>query len=313
MDYPLQTDEAASDGPTRPDKSVRSAEGLVMADPSERLHTGRGQDSLRAQEQLPRPFPRVRLGGVDLDHISEAEVVDQVISGSQAGCGGWIATPNIDICRKAERDPDANEILMKASLRVADGMPLVWASRLIGQSLPERVSGSSLIFSLSAAAAASGRSVYLLGGAARIPDLAAARLSLRYVGLKVVGTDSPSFGFENDVTEMAAVRDKLLSAAPDIVYVGLGFPKQEDVIIRLISALPRTWFIACGAAIPFAAGVLPRAPIWMRRSGLEWVFRLLSEPRRLARRYVIDDAPYAMRLLVSCMIARLKSEWAVRR
>jgi N-acetylglucosaminyldiphosphoundecaprenol N-acetyl-beta-D-mannosaminyltransferase len=104
---------------------------------------------------------------------------------------------------------------------------------------------------------------------------------------------------------MAKVCDQLLTANPDIVYVGLGFPKQERLIATLAPALPGAWFVACGAAIPFAAGSLPRAPAWMRQSGLEWLFRLISEPRRLARRYLFDDAPYAMRLLATCLLTRI--------
>lgn len=249
---------------------------------------------------------RVKLAGIDLDRLSEAEVAAHVICASKSGRGGWVATPNIDQCRKAKRDPAARALLAKASLRVPDGMPLVWAARLRGEPLPERVSGSSLIFSLTAAAVTSGRSIYLLGGAPGVPELAAAKLSCLYPGVKVVGTAAPPIGFDKNLGKMAEVRDHLVATAPDIVYVGFGFPKQERVIAALASALPRTWFVACGAAIPFAAGALPRAPAWMRQTGLEWAFRLISEPRRLARRYLVDDAPYAARLLASCAVTRIR-------
>ena len=108
------------------------------------------------------------------------------------------------------------------------------------------------------------------------------------------------------------MRAKLEAAAPDIVFVGLGFPKQEKLITALAPALPRSWFVACGAAIPFAAEALPRAPVWMQHSGLEWAFRLLSEPRRLARRYLIDDLPFAARLLASCALQRLRPHATAR-
>jgi exopolysaccharide biosynthesis WecB/TagA/CpsF family protein len=248
----------------------------------------------------------VRISGIDIDGLAEAQVVEHVIRASKIGRGGWIATPNIDICRQAERDPAARALLAKASLRVPDGMPLIWAARLSGQSLPERVSGSSLIYSLTAAAAANGLSIYLLGGEPGVPESAAAKLSGRHPGLKVAGTDAPPVGFDEDSEQMAKVCDQLLIMNPDIVYVGLGFPKQERLIATLASALPGAWFVACGAAIPFAAGRLPRAPAWMRQAGLEWLFRLISEPRRLARRYLFDDAPYALRLLASCIVARIR-------
>lgn len=259
-----------------------------------------------SQDRAAEPTGRVRLAGIDLDRLSEAEVVMHVIRASETGRGGWVATPNIDICRKVARDPVTRTLLAKAALIVPDGMPLVWAARLRGDPLPERVSGSSLIFSLTAAAAASGRSIYLLGGEPGVPDSAAAELTRLYPGLKISGTAAPPIGFDEDPRQMAAVRDHLVLKAPDIVYVGLGFPKQERLIAALTSALPRSWFVACGAAIPFAAGALPRAPAWMRQTGLEWAFRLVSEPRRLYRRYLVDDAPYAARLLASSAMTRIR-------
>ena len=193
-----------------------------------------------------------------------------------------------------------------ASLIVPDGMPLVWAARLRGHPLPERVAGGSLIFSLSEAAAQHGRSIYLLGGATGVPELAGQELRGRYPGLQVAGADSPPLGFDQDPRAVEAVRNRLTAAAPDIVYVGLGFPKQEQLIASLVPSFPRAWFIGCGAAIPYAAKTLPRPPRWMRRTGLAWLFRLLSEPRRLFRRYLIHDLPFALALLVSAAASRFR-------
>lgn len=255
---------------------------------------------------------RVRLAGLEFDRLSEEEVVQHVIEALQVGRGGWIATPNIDICRQARRSPADHALVESATLIVPDGMPLLWASRLRNERLPERVTGSSLIHSLTSAAERSGQSIYLLGGKPGVPELAGTELSHRYPGLKVVGTDAPPVGFEETAEGVTAIRDSLLLAMPDIVYVGLGFPKQERLIAQLVPALPQAWFVACGAAIPFAAGTLPRAPKWMQRSGLEWAFRLLREPRRLFRRYVIDDLPYAVFLLLPSVVygirARLSSK-----
>jgi N-acetylglucosaminyldiphosphoundecaprenol N-acetyl-beta-D-mannosaminyltransferase len=240
---------------------------------------------------------RAVLAGLKLDRATEAQVVADVVNALSHGHGGWVATPNVDICRAAWRDDGIAAMLAGASVTVPDGMPLIWATRLRGDPLPERVTGASLIFSLSEAAAANGRSVYFLGGEPGVPEAAAARLGCRYPDLLVAGTDSPPFGFENTADGAEIVRGKLLAASPDIVFVGLGFPKQENLITALAPSLPKAWFVACGAAIPFAAEALPRAPLWMQRSGLEWLFRLRSEPRRLARRYLVDDLAFAARLL----------------
>ena len=127
---------------------------------------------------------------------------------------------------------------MTASLIVPDGMPLVWAARLRGCPLPERVAGGSLIFSLSEAAAPQGRSIYLIGGAPGVPERAGEELRRRYRGLRVAGAESPPLGFERDPLAIGAIRDRLTAAAPDIVYVGLGFPKQERLIAELAPACP---------------------------------------------------------------------------
>ena len=252
------------------------------------------------------PRARVRVAGVDFDALSEQQVVARIVGDLQDGRGGWVVTPNIDICRQIRHDPAARALVRGASLVVADGMPLVWAARLRGQPLPERVAGASLIFTLSAAAAVHGKSVYLLGGRPGVPGQAAAELARRYPGLLVAGVDAPPDGFDREPGELAAVRKKLAEAQPDIVYVGLGFPKQERVIAALAADLPAAWFIGCGAAIPFAAGALPRAPHWMQRLGLEWAHRLASEPRRLFRRYLVDDLPFALWLIIASAVAGRK-------
>ena len=256
----------------------------------------------------PAPLPCGRHGwpAFDFDRLTEAQVVEHVIGAVRAGRGGWIATPNVDQCHGAAADPAIRDLLAGASLVVPDGMPLIWATRLRGDPLPERVTGSSLIFSLTEAAAHVGGPIYLLGGEPGVPDRAGDELRRRYPGLLVAGVDAPPVGFDRNPDSLRAVRDRVVIAAPDIVYVGLGFPKQETVITSLAPHLPGTWFVACGAAIPFAAGTLNRAPAWMQRSGLEWAFRLISEPRRLFRRYLVHDLPFALRLLASSGVQRAR-------
>jgi len=256
------------------------------------------------------PARSVRVAGVDFDALSERQVVARIIGDSNDGRGGWVVTPNIDICRQLRHDPAARALVSGASLVVADGMPLIWASRLRGDPLPERVAGASLIFTLSEAAAASGKSVYLLGGAPGVPARAAAALGRRYPGLMVAGVHAPPFGFDREPGEIEAIAARLARAKPDIVFVGLGFPKQERVIAALAPGLPAAWFIGCGAAIPFAAGTLPRAPHWMQLLGLEWIHRLITEPRRLFHRYLVNDVPFALRLLLTSALTLHKGHLA---
>jgi N-acetylglucosaminyldiphosphoundecaprenol N-acetyl-beta-D-mannosaminyltransferase len=243
---------------------------------------------------------RIVLDGVGIDPVTEQAVVETVCAALDRGEGGRIVTPNVDVLRRARTDPAIRAYLDDATLVVADGMPLVWASRLAGTPLPERVPGSSLIWSLAYHLGRVGRSVYLLGGEpgpAPGGRRAAAVLAAACPGLRIAGTSSPGYGFERDPERYAETCAGVVEAKPDLVLVGLGFPKQEQVIDALRPELPMGWFLGCGAAINFVAGDRLRAPRWIQRAGLEWAWRLAGDPRRLAGRYLRHDAPYALRLL----------------
>jgi N-acetylglucosaminyldiphosphoundecaprenol N-acetyl-beta-D-mannosaminyltransferase len=250
---------------------------------------------------------RVVVHGVPIDPLTEDDVVGHVRSELRAGRGGWIVTPNVDHLRHASRDSGLARLIRSAELSVADGAPVVWAARLSGRPLPARVAGADLLWSLSAAAAEDGFSVYLLGGEPGVPDRAAEALQRACPGLRIAGTCSPPRGFEQDPVELQKCLDGVDAAQPDLVFVGLGFPKQENVINGFAPLLPGTWWLGCGAALPFAAGDLRRAPRWMQPLGLEWLFRLAHEPRRLFRRYLLQDAPFALVLLFGALFSRLRT------
>jgi N-acetylglucosaminyldiphosphoundecaprenol N-acetyl-beta-D-mannosaminyltransferase len=240
------------------------------------------------------------LDGVGIDPVTEQAVVETVRASLERGEGGRIATPNVDVLRRARTDPAARAYLGDATLVVADGLPLVWASRLAGTPLPERVPAASLVWSLSYLLGRVGRSVYLLGGTpgpAPGGRRAAAVLAAACPGLRIAGTSSPGYGFERDPERYAETCAGVVEAKPDLVVVGLGFPKQEQVVDALRRELPMSWFLGCGAAIDLVAGDRPRAPQWIQRAGLEWAWRLAGDPRRLAVRYLCHDTPYALRLL----------------
>lgn len=242
--------------------------------------------------------PRVDLLGVGFDNLSEDEVIEHILASVAVGRGGSVLTPNIDILRAVTRDDELRQLTSAATLVVADGVPLLWAARLAARPLAGQVAGSSLIFSLSEAAARRGASIFLLGGAPGVAVAAGKALQEKFPGLEVAGVSCPARGFESDPAQLLALSAEVEAARPNIVFCGLGFPKQERVSAALAPALPGAWFIGCGAAITFAAGHIPRAPRWMQRSGLEWVHRLSREPRRLFKRYIIDDLPFALVLMV---------------
>jgi N-acetylglucosaminyldiphosphoundecaprenol N-acetyl-beta-D-mannosaminyltransferase len=247
------------------------------------------------------PAPRTELYGLALDRITEGEAVSTVLRGVAEGRGGYVVATNLDVLRQVASQRELGAVLQDADLVVADGMPLIWASRLLGTRLPERVAGSDLVWSLTAEAALRDHTVYMLGGAPGIAEAACERLHGVYPGARIVGHHCPPMGFEQDEAEIARIVDALRSARPDIVYVALGFPKQERLIAYLRTQLPQVWFLAVGASLSFVAGHVRRAPPWMGRLGLEWVHRLAQEPRRLARRYLVDDVPFALRLFARCL------------
>jgi len=244
---------------------------------------------------------------VEFDALTEPDVVARARSHWADGVGGAITTLNVDSLRMATRDEDLARLFRSASTVVADGMPLVWSSRLAGNGLPQRVTGSSLVLSLSAAAAEDGRSVYLLGGLPGVADGAAQRLEDQFPSLRIAGVASPPMGFDRTEAGVVEVAEKLCAADPDVVFVGLGAPRQERVIARLRVAHPRAWYLGCGAAIAMAAGEFPRAPRVLQDAGLEWAFRLALEPRRLAGRYLLRDAPFALGLLGRAVARRFSA------
>jgi N-acetylglucosaminyldiphosphoundecaprenol N-acetyl-beta-D-mannosaminyltransferase len=254
-------------------------------------------------------IPATSLLGMPLNPLTEAQTVEVIADRITRRQGTWVLTPNLDILRQYCTTPEVRPLFHAeqggADILVADGMPLVWASRIAGKPLPERVPGSGLVFSIAKVAAEKKWSIYLLGGSPGAANRASAVLQARYPGLEIAGTCCPPQGFEKDPEQMAAIREQMRATNPQIVYVALGFPKQEIVTKYLRPALPDAMFIGVGISLSFIAGEVRRAPRLMQRLGLEWAHRLVQEPRRLARRYLVHDIPFALfQLLPQSMAAR---------
>jgi exopolysaccharide biosynthesis WecB/TagA/CpsF family protein len=205
----------------------------------------------------------------------------------RAGTCRYVVTPNVDHAVLFQQRPDVREAYADASLVLADGMPIVWASRILRQALPERVAGSDLVPRLLDSARAPLR-VFLLGAAPGVAQAAAARITRHWPNVQVIGVDSPPLGFENNPQENARILAAIAAAAPDLLIVGLGAPKQELWVHQHRHAIEAKVALCVGATIDFLAGHRRRSPLWMRRAGLEWLHRIGSEPRRLAGRYARD-------------------------
>jgi N-acetylglucosaminyldiphosphoundecaprenol N-acetyl-beta-D-mannosaminyltransferase len=180
------------------------------------------------------------------------------------------------------------------AIAAPDGMPLVWVGRMSGRRV-ERICGPDAMLALMDQGRAAGRRHFLYGGAPGVPEELAARLQARLTGLKIVGTWSPPFRPltpDEDAAEVARIND----ARPDYVWVGLGTPKQDRWVIEHRDRIDAALLLAVGAAFDFHSGNLRRAPRWMQRTGTEWLFRLLAEPRRLAKRYAVANTRFALLL-----------------
>jgi exopolysaccharide biosynthesis WecB/TagA/CpsF family protein len=248
----------------------------------------------------------ISLRGVDLNEVTSPELTSYLITSSKRGRGGVLLTPNLDVMRLVAKSPEAAALVSSADLRVADGVPVLWLSRLQGTPLPERVAGSDLTVKLSAALAAADLSVFLVGGHPGTAAGAAERLRKMNPGLKVAGSYCPPHGYENDPEEIAAIIEQLAEAQPDFVYVGLPFLKAARLARQISVALPTSWSLGVGVSFSFLTGDVRRAPRWMQQSGLEWLHRLLQEPKRLFRRYILEDLPFLVGAAPSALRERLR-------
>lgn len=243
---------------------------------------------------------RVPIGALGLDTVSFAEAVGWVLRYIEEHRGGppaRICNPNAAIVAMADADEAFARIVRSSNLVVADGLPLLWAARLLHQPLGGQVRGVDLMEAICAAGAPSGLGVYILGGLPDAAEMTAKRLLSHNPGLRILGTECPPFDFETDPERNRQVRERIAAAAPDFLIVALGSPKQEQWIFENCLNLPVGAIQGVGAAVDTVAGIRKRPPLWMRRVGLEWFGRLLNEPSRLWRRYIFGNTRFVVIVL----------------
>ncbi len=250
----------------------------------------------------------MRIGRIWVDALTFDGALEAISDLVRRGQGGSVFTPNVDHVVTAEDDAVFRAAYDAASLSLADGKPILWAASLLGTPIPEKVSGSDLIEPLLHLAGRSGWRVFLLGGAPGVADAAAER-ARRDFGVQVVGTASPFIRLDGTARDVEQGIDEVAAARPDLVLVAMGAPKQERWIHHNRLRLGGAVAAGVGASLDFVVGRISRAPGWVSSAGLEWLYRLVREPRRLAHRYLVKDPRF---VAIVARTARVPRDQRVR-
>lgn len=232
---------------------------------------------------------RLKLMNTEIDNLTMDEALQKIDELIRENKNAYVVTPNVDHIIQLERGGELIDVYKHADLILTDGKPLIWISKWYGKPIKEKISGSDLFPRLCNLASHKGYRMYFLGAAEGVAAKAAEKLEQRFPGLQVVGTYSPPYGFEQDKAELEKIKKQIKDAEPHILIVGLGCPKQELFILHHKDELGVPLSLGLGASLDFEAGNIKRAPKWMANHGLEWMYRITQDPKRLAKRYLVDD------------------------
>ncbi|NJN87373.1 MAG: WecB/TagA/CpsF family glycosyltransferase [Leptolyngbyaceae cyanobacterium SL_7_1] len=236
---------------------------------------------------------KVNICGVEIDNLNFSQVVEKIVQAAKAPEGStYVVTPNAHHVVMLQKNAHFREIYQNAFLVVPDGVSLLWASKILGTPLQGRVNGTDLFEELSAVAAKENLNVFLLGGRPGAAESAARTLQVRHPTLSIVGFYCPPYGFESDAIELEQINAMIQAAAPHLLFVGLGAPKQEYWMHSTYQTLGVPVSLGIGVSFELVAGIVQRAPKMMQQTGLEWVFRLIAEPKRLWQRYLVGNTVF---------------------
>lgn len=243
-------------------------------------------------DQQQRLAERINILNLDIDNFSPEELLSRLDR-------GVVFTPNVDHLMQLRKDSEFREAYKQADFRVCDSQVLIHAARFLGTSFKAKISGSDL-FPMFCEHHRNNQNIkiFLLGGASGVPQKAQANINARIGREIIVEAHSPSFGFEKSEAECQQILERIRQSSANVLVVGLGAPKQEKWIAKYRNQLPEIdIFMGVGAAVDFEAGNKPRAPQLVSKLGFEWLYRLASEPKRLWKRYLLQDMPFFWLLL----------------
>ena len=231
-----------------------------------------------------QPLLNTYVNNVDMNETLSA--IDKMIA---LGNKSYIVAINVDVVMKIESDSYLKKITDEADMVLVDGQPLVWISKWHKRPVKAKISGSDLVPLLCERAADKGYTIFIIGGKDGIAERAKRNLEKDYLGIQVVGTYSPPFGFERDKHELTKINGMISEAHPDLLIACFGCPKQEKWIYENYKKYDAKVSVCAGATVDFLAGNVNRAPKWMSEHGLEWFYRFTQEPKRMFKRYFVDD------------------------
>jgi N-acetylglucosaminyldiphosphoundecaprenol N-acetyl-beta-D-mannosaminyltransferase len=238
---------------------------------------------------------KVNVLGVGISVLDQDRAREFLFDAVRNGRRGYVTVTGVHGVTEAQRDPALRDIFNRALLVTPDGMPMVWMGRLQKHPSIRRVYGPDLMLNICEHSIAQGYSHFFYGGVTGVAEQLKRQLEARFPGLKVVGIYTPPFRQLNDL-ERRELQERIRSAQPDFLWIGLSTPKQEFFMAEYISMLPDVKiFVGVGAAFDLLTGRVRQAPRWMQRIGLEWLFRLFQEPKRLWRRYLINNPLFVIR------------------
>lgn len=232
---------------------------------------------------------RIKFMNTEIDNLTMQETLHAIEYLIQEDKNAYVVTPNVDHIVQLETNKELQAVYKNASLILTDGKPLLWIAKWYGTPIKEKISGSDLFPLLCDMSSKKGYRMFFLGAAEGVAEKAAENLRKRYKGLRIVGTYSPPYGFENNLEEINKIKTMIKKANPHILIVGLGCPKQEKFMYQYCEELKVPISFGLGASFDFEAGNIKRAPRWMTNHGLEWLFRITQDPKRMAKRYLVDD------------------------
>lgn len=232
---------------------------------------------------------RIKFMNISVDNLTMEEAISKIDSLIQLNVPSYVVTPNVDHIVRLESDTNLKKSYENADLILTDGKPLIWISKFYKKPIKEKISGSDLFPEVCKLASRKGYSLYFLGAQKGVAEKAAKNLKNKYCNLKISGYYSPPVGFENDEDELRYIISDIKLKKPSILIVALGCPKQEIFMNNYCNDLGVPISFGLGATLDFEAGNIKRAPRWMSNNGLEWLYRITQDPKRLIKRYLIDD------------------------